>query len=1073
MLLLPRNVGPFTLLRRLGTSGVAESFLGVVAGQGDQTVVLRRLLPYIRQDPDRAREAEERVRDLTHLQHPFLVRVMDWVEDGDERFVVEAFVDGIDLGRLLDWCRARDQTLPTNVLLNLATQLCNGLEAVHGRPGQATGTPNVLHLGIRPSAVVVSRDGKVVLGGFGLVKSPATLPHGGLTGSTTARLRYLAPEQAPPGGPLSPATDIFSLGTLLYEMVTLRPLFPGQTDDIVLESLREADLAEPLQAVRELLPGIDRVLQRCLSRNPRYRYNRAFVLREDLRALMAGYSFNTIVDDTRRFLRPVVGADADDMTAESAPVNSALGLDLPDDSLAVAAPIAALAGLPPLDDAPAERAPPSAALPPPPAELPPVAANLGAPPAVQAPPPVTDLPIDVPAFAAPSLGAPPPEVAPPAALAPTEIPHPEGIGEVPAEPAMALTAPKVDLPTPPPPPWTTDAVDPPDAGGLSLPPPVVDDLSLPPPVAASAQSGDEEETLADVTDGDLPAHAGAFPLADALLAGSGRPGATSLADLFAPEPPRRFDPRRLADALQDESIEEDGAARESGLTEALAIPPGGPPPPAAPPDTTGMFVRGLPGAPLAPPPPDTTGMFMRGSPGAPLSAPPPESLPPDEILAPPTMLPPPEAPPPVEVPAPLPPFSAAPPPALPPLDAPVPPQPLPPESESESETPQPPAAPPAVSGRAPPPQSRPPAPAADSAPDEEGASRPARRSLWPLIGAGALVALLFGVWAGGIWLAGSLEGDDPAPEPDVAAAVPAVEAPKVVADEEPPAVADIAPLPSEGVDILADEEPDPEAIPEAAPAPRPTRAAPPPRVPSSSRSDRADAIPVPPPRAPAPPPAPTPPRPAATPTPAPPPPPTAEPDSVEPRDAREPEAARRSMDDQANRARSGQLDAEDVQQLEGVNSTEPDYTRARVLLLIDAQRRDDVGASGRYLEDILRVPENRYNPVFLAEMARHQVNQRQFAVALGTATKAEQHWARLPSSLVFDKQAEIFEVQAAATQGLLYEAEAEAEQLSLLDDALGRWRRLAEHAQRGGRPDISERATAQIAKLEDIRRRLQ
>jgi hypothetical protein len=181
----------------------------------------------------------------------------------------------------------------------------------------------------------------------------------------------------------------------------------------------------------------------------------------------------------------------------------------------------------------------------------------------------------------------------------------------------------------------------------------------------------------------------------------------------------------------------------------------------------------------------------------------------------------------------------------------------------------------------------------------------------------------------------------------------------------------------------------------------------------------------------------------------------------------------RSLDDQASRARTGALDAADVQQLEARDQLDPEFSRARTILLIDAHARQDDQAAGRYLADLLRVPENRYNPSLLAEMARHQVNQRRYGEALGTANKAEQHWARLPSSQVFAKQAEIYEVQAAATQGLLYLSEDEAEQRQLLDSAISRWRRLAEHGDRGGRTDISARATAQIDKLEDIQRRIQ
>jgi hypothetical protein len=179
------------------------------------------------------------------------------------------------------------------------------------------------------------------------------------------------------------------------------------------------------------------------------------------------------------------------------------------------------------------------------------------------------------------------------------------------------------------------------------------------------------------------------------------------------------------------------------------------------------------------------------------------------------------------------------------------------------------------------------------------------------------------------------------------------------------------------------------------------------------------------------------------------------------------------MDRMAADAQRGRLDRGSAERLESVPVDDPAYTRSRAILLMDAQRRGDARAAGRHLEDLMRLPENQYDPVFLSELSRVQVNRRQYQAALSTALKAEQHWARLPSTLVFDKKAEIFEVQAAATQGLLYESDDLTAQLGLIDDAILRWRRLQEHGRQGGSASLEGRALSQIQKLEDIRRRLQ
>ncbi|MFM2246799.1 MAG: hypothetical protein RL071_2873, partial [Pseudomonadota bacterium] len=312
MLLLPRTVGPFTLLRRLGASGVAESYLGRLDQRGEEQVVVRRVLPVVLREAGRLEATEARVRDLCGVRHPFLAQVHEWVSDGAERFIVESYVEGVDLERVLRWSQGSGRGLPPNVFLNLATLICNALEAMHGRPAAASGQHHVLHLALCPAAVVITREGKVVLGNYGLVRSPSTLPYGGAAAGGL-RLEYLSPEQTVPDEELSPASDIFALGSLLYEMATGEALFRGASSLQTIHNIRRAEVGDKLEQLRQTLPGLDKVLARALARNPRYRYHRAFVLREDLRGLMAGYSFNTIADDTRRFVGPMFALAAQDL----------------------------------------------------------------------------------------------------------------------------------------------------------------------------------------------------------------------------------------------------------------------------------------------------------------------------------------------------------------------------------------------------------------------------------------------------------------------------------------------------------------------------------------------------------------------------------------------------------------------------------------------------------------------------------------------------------------------------------------------------------------------------------------
>lgn len=327
MMLLPKTVGPLTLLRKLGSGGVAESYEGVLNGPEKKRVCVRRVLPYILADKARLTSVEARVRDLMGAKHPLLLPVLDWVEVDEERFIVEEWTNHIDLETVLAHARQHNRPIPGNVFLNIAAQICNGLEALHGRPGRGTGAENILHLALRPSACWVDSEGQVALGAFALLRSPLALPGGG-EGPVPMRFEYLSPEQTHASQKLTPASDVFTLGSLLYELFTLKPLFKAESKDQTVQQLRRAEVTSQLLKVKEGMPGLDKLLFRALSVNPRHRYQRAFVLREDLRGLMAGYSFANISRDAGLYLSPLFSAASQtepQMLGDGPPAGSADG----------------------------------------------------------------------------------------------------------------------------------------------------------------------------------------------------------------------------------------------------------------------------------------------------------------------------------------------------------------------------------------------------------------------------------------------------------------------------------------------------------------------------------------------------------------------------------------------------------------------------------------------------------------------------------------------------------------------------------------------------------------------------
>ncbi|MFZ5475507.1 MAG: hypothetical protein ACOZNI_01925, partial [Myxococcota bacterium] len=176
------------------------------------------------------------------------------------------------------------------------------------------------------------------------------------------------------------------------------------------------------------------------------------------------------------------------------------------------------------------------------------------------------------------------------------------------------------------------------------------------------------------------------------------------------------------------------------------------------------------------------------------------------------------------------------------------------------------------------------------------------------------------------------------------------------------------------------------------------------------------------------------------------------------------------LEQYADPAKKGKLDSVGISVLEMVDVGDPQYTRSRALLLMNAQRKGDDKATKRFLDQIMLLPENQYNPVFLTDLARWHANHGDYERALEKANLAERYWARIPPELVFTKKAEIYEIQAASWQGRFYKSD---EDQDMLVQAIKHWERYRQHVSTKSRADLQKRADVELAKLNDIRERLQ
>jgi serine/threonine protein kinase len=302
----------YELLERIGVGGMAEIFRGkaVAAGGFEKPVAIKRILPHLSQDKRFVELLIQEAKMLSLLKHRNIVQIFDvGLGDDGQYFLVMEYVDGKDLGAVQRAFEARRRRMAFDLALHIGAEICEALE--HAHSARADGKPMLLvHRDVSPSNVLLSRAGEIKLTDFGIAKraEQEATSHGAVRG----KFAYISPEQAR-NERVSPRSDVFSVGILLWEMIVNRRLFSGLGDLEALRAVREAQVPRALEADPRLSPEIDQLLMSALDRDPKRRPT-AGELGAKLRSMR--YSLDVTVGDPATELARIIET-ADEVARES------------------------------------------------------------------------------------------------------------------------------------------------------------------------------------------------------------------------------------------------------------------------------------------------------------------------------------------------------------------------------------------------------------------------------------------------------------------------------------------------------------------------------------------------------------------------------------------------------------------------------------------------------------------------------------------------------------------------------------------------------------------------------------
>ena len=363
----PTQMGRYHIVGQLASGGMAEILLGKIAGPGgfERAVVIKRIHPHLAAEPEFLKMFLDEARIISRIQHPNVVQVMELGREDDELFMAMEYLAGESLLGVVRRGASKKRLLPRPLAAHVMAKVCAGLHAAHELTDEEGNPLGLVHRDISPQNIFITYDGAVKLLDFGIAKFAERVSQT-QAGQLKGKFSYMSPEQCR-GGAIDRRSDIFSLGTVLFEITTGKRLFSRDTSLATLKAICDDPIRWPSQIDRRYPPVLEAVVKRALARDVEDRYQTAAEMRRDLVGAVRSLGLDDVPEDALGdYLRELFG----DRIAEKRELLRRLGagseitdVPSPEADSSIELPIADTGGSPPSDtpfSAEAEILPPPA-----------------------------------------------------------------------------------------------------------------------------------------------------------------------------------------------------------------------------------------------------------------------------------------------------------------------------------------------------------------------------------------------------------------------------------------------------------------------------------------------------------------------------------------------------------------------------------------------------------------------------------------------------------------------------------------------------------------------------------------
>lgn len=304
----PVRFGKYLLLDPIAVGGMAELHLArMTADEGfEKLIVVKKILPHLVKEKELVESFIHEARLAALLQHENIIRTYDFGRMKDDFFIAMEFLFGKNLRMICDQARNKNLALGLGNILNIVGRICAGLDYAH-KLRDLSGKPlNIVHRDISPPNIFISYDGHVKVVDFGVAKT-AGKDRTTKLGIIKGKVAYMSPEQAN-GKKIDLRSDIFAVGSILYELVTKKRMYEGETMQ-VLAMAQEARFEPPQDLVKSISPGLLKVFNMALAKDPDKRYQTCGDMFGDLEDVMVELSIRPSARNLESYMRSLYEND--------------------------------------------------------------------------------------------------------------------------------------------------------------------------------------------------------------------------------------------------------------------------------------------------------------------------------------------------------------------------------------------------------------------------------------------------------------------------------------------------------------------------------------------------------------------------------------------------------------------------------------------------------------------------------------------------------------------------------------------------------------------------------------------